>query len=157
MNLTSYKTKRSVYSLSLLLLPGLLFMNGCAKPVPVEFSQVCQKDNDKKYISVEGYVRTGVSVLCSSTSGKRTCGLELSDKPDGESKISVYIEEGDGKSQMEPLPKSYGKDSLKLHTSDGGIAGPQDRVRLTGTSNTSTDAAGSYTVCFIDISKIEKL
>jgi hypothetical protein len=148
------KRIRAVTLFSTLCLSGI---SGCTKPVPVEFGQVCQSENDKKYISVEGYLRTGVSVLCSTRNGTRTCGLELTDKPDGENKISVYIEEGTGKSQMEPLPKNYGKDSLKLHTSDGRVAGPQDRVRVIGKSSTATDATNaSYTVCYIDVDKIEK-
>jgi hypothetical protein len=136
---------------------GIFGFTGCTKPTPTEFGQVCQKENDKKYISVEGYLRTGASVLCSTRNGTRTCGLELSDKLDGESKISVYVEEGTGAGQMEPLPKSYGKDSLKVHAADGSTLGPKDRVRLVGKATTATDAVNaSYTICFIDVDKIEK-
>ncbi len=155
MSLKNHKAKSYA---SLLLLLAVLGFNGCAKPVAVEFSQVCQKENDDKYISVEGYLRTGVSVLCSSRNGTRTCGLELTDKPDGQAKISVDVEEGTGKSQMEPLPKSYTKESLKVHTEDGSAVGPQDRVRVIGTAKTATDAINSsLTVCYITVSKIEKL
>ncbi|HEY0544210.1 MAG TPA: hypothetical protein VGC91_02345 [Pyrinomonadaceae bacterium] len=138
------------------LLLCLLALDGCAKPVPVAFNQVCQKENDNKYISVEGYLRTGVTVLCSSRGGTRTCGIELAEKPDGESKINVYVEEGTGKSQMEPLPKSYSDENLKLRTTDGQTVGAQDRVRIIGTAKTATDASSSYTVCYIDVNKIEK-
>ena len=149
--------KRIITTLSLLLL-AVLGINGCTKPVAIEFGKVCQKENDNKYISVEGYLRTGVSVLCSSRGGTRTCGLELSDKPDGQAKISVDVEEGTGKSQMEPLPKSYSKENLKVHTHDGSTVGPQDRVRITGTAKTATDAVNSsITVCYLSADKIEKL
>ncbi len=135
----------------------LMSLTGCTKPVPVAFNQVCQKENDNRYISVEGYVRTGVTVFCSSRNGTRACGLELADKPDGNSAISVYVEEGTGNSQMQPLPKSYSPDDLKLRAKDGQPIGTQDRVRIIGTAKTTTDAVNSsYTICFIDVTKIEK-
>lgn len=149
--------KRKACALSLLLAAAFV-TGGCAKPVATEFSKVCQKENDSKYISVEGYLRTGASVLCSSRNGTRTCGLELSDKPDGASKISADVEEGTGKSQMEPLPRSYSKENLKVRTEDSSIIGPQDRVRIIGTAKTSTDAVNSsITVCYITVDRIEKL
>jgi hypothetical protein len=157
MSIKRYHLKRISLTFTLLLLI-VLGINGCTKPVAVEFGKVCQKENDDKYISVEGYLRTGASVLCSSRSGTRTCGLELSDKPDGQAKISVDVEEGTGKSQMEPLPKSYSKENLKVHTQDGSAVGPQDRVRITGTAKTATDAVNSsITVCYLTADKIEKL
>lgn len=144
----------------LFLLAVLLFLTGltgCTKPVPVAFNNVCRKENDNRYISVEGYLRTGVTVLCSSRGGTRACGLELADKPDGSSAISVYVEEGTGKSQMQPLPKSYSNDDLKLRSKDGQTIGTQDRVRIIGTAKTTTDAVNSsYTICYIDVTKIEK-
>ena len=135
----------------------LTSLMGCTKPVPVAFNQVCQKENDNRYISVEGYLRTGVTVLCSSRNGTRACGLELADKPDGNSSVSVYVEEGAGNSQMQPLPKSYSPDDLKLRAKDGQTIGAQDRVRIVGTAKTTTDAVNSsYTICYIDVTKIEK-
>ncbi|MBV9210324.1 MAG: hypothetical protein JOZ52_06825 [Acidobacteria bacterium] len=147
-------SKRLKYPLTFIL---LLCLSGCAKPVPIAFNQVCQKENDNRYISVEGYLRTGVTVHCSSRNGTSACGIELVEKPDGESKISVYVEEGTGNSQMEPLPKSYSDENLKLRTKDGQSVGAKDRVRIIGTAKTATDAINSsYTVCYIDVSKIEK-
>lgn len=153
----SSQSSKRLKSLSLfILLLSLLAFNGCAKPVPVAFSQVCQKESDNKYISVEGYLRTGVTVLCSSRGGTRTCGIELAEKPEGDSKISVYVVEGTGKSQMSPLPTSYSDENLKLRTADGQTVGSKDRVRIIGTAKTTTDANSSYTVCYIDVNKIEK-
>lgn len=130
---------------------------GCAKPVPLAFNGVCQIENNNKYISVEGYLRTGASVLCSSREGTSTCGLELLEKLEGENKISVYLEEGTGNSQMEPLPKSYSRDDLKIHTRDGQTLGPQDRVRIVGNARIGGDTNNpSYTICYIDVNKIEK-
>ncbi len=145
----------SFFSL-LILLCGVGFA-GCAKPTPLEFGSVCQKDNDQKYVSVEGYLGAGVTVLCSTHGSVRACGLELYDKPGSTSKISAYIEEGTGDNEMEPPTRNYTKDSLKIRTDGGQLVTPQDKVRITGTAKTATDANGSYSVCFIDVKKIEKL
>jgi hypothetical protein len=150
-------SKRPIFTASLFLACAFA-LSGCAKPVAVAFDQVCTKENNDKYISVEGYLKTGVTVLCSSHGGTRTCGLELLDKPDGQSKISVDIEEGTGKSQMEALPKNYGSDDLKIRAQDGSMVSTRDRVRIIGTASTDTGAGNSsLTVCFVKVAKIEKL
>jgi hypothetical protein len=133
-------------------------LTGCAKPLAVAFDQVCTTENNEKYISVEGYLKTGVTVLCSSHGGTRTCGLELFDKPDGQSKISVDIQEGTGKSQMEALPKNYSSDDLKIRAQDGSAITARDRVRIIGTAATDTGAgSSSLNVCYINVAKVEKL
>lgn len=129
----------------------------CSKPTPVEFKNICQKENDYAYVSVEGYLRTGSNVLCSSRDGTRACGLELLERLDGGNKISVYVEEGTGKSQMDPLPKSYGKENLKIRTGNGQVLGPEERVRIIGTARIGTDVANSsYSICYVDVVKIER-
>jgi hypothetical protein len=132
-------------------------LTGCTKPVPVTFNNVCQNANDNIYVSVEGYLTTGTSVFCSSSDGTRTCGLELVDSPAGTNKISVYLEEGTGKSQMEALPKSYSKENLKVRDSDGQVVGPQDRVRVIGIAASASDVVNSsYSVCYINVEVIER-
>ena len=155
MKLKAHMTKTICARLALTLC--FFGFNSCTRPRPVELKSLCQNENDNIYVSVEGYLRTGASVLCSSPDGSRACGLELSDKPDGTTGISVYVEEGTGKSQMEPLPKSYSRESLKIHTADGNVLGTQDRVRVFGIAKSGTDvASSSLTLCYINVDKIEK-
>lgn len=133
---------------------GLL---SCTKPIPVAFNNACQKENNNVYISVEGYLSTGTSVLCSSRDGTRTCGLELADSPNGTNKISIYLEEGTGKNQMEPLPKSYSKENLKIRDRDGQVHSAQDRVRVIGIAKSGNDVVNSsYAVCYINVQEIER-
>jgi hypothetical protein len=155
MNMNSYRGIKS--GISLLVLSCAVGFAGCAKPTPVEFGSLCQKDNDQKYISVEGYLGAGITVLCSTHGSVRACGLELYDKPGSTSKISAYIEEGTGDNEMEPPARNYTKDSLKIRTNDGQLVTPQDKVRITGTAKTATDANGSHSVCFVNVNKIQKL
>jgi hypothetical protein len=159
MNLNSLRTTLKYVCCWPILPLALSFsMTGCTKPIPVDFGQVCTAENDNKYISVEGYLRTGASVLCSSHDGTRACGLELTDKPDGGSTINAYVEEGTGNSQMEPLPKGYSDDNLKIRTQDGSLVAPRERVRIMGIAKTATGIINSATntVCFIDVDSIEK-
>lgn len=130
---------------------------GCSKPVPVAFENLCQKSNDSLYISVEGYLSAGTSVLCSSQDGKRTCGLELTNSPGGTNKISVYVDEGTGKSQMEPVTKSYNKDNLIVRDNKGKIISAKDRIRVIGIAKSENDSINdSYAVCFIYVEAIER-
>lgn len=155
------KRKRQIanntnYALFVLMLCSFELIS-CTKPVPVAFDNACQKEYDNIYVSIEGFLSTGTSVLCSSRDGTRTCGLNLVDSPDGTNKISVYLEEGTGKSQMEPLPKNYGKENLKIRDSDGQVLGARDRVRVTGIAKNTNDVVGSsYVVCYINVQEIER-
>jgi len=152
----NYMSARAMLALIILPLWSLGFV-GCAKPVPVTFDNLCKKENNNLSISIEGYLTTGTSVLCSSRDGKRTCGLELLDTPDGTNKVNAYVEEGTGKSQMEPLPKSYSKDDLRLHDNEGKVFGPQDRVRVIGIAKSDGDGANaSYVICYVNVVKIER-
>lgn len=149
-------TNKTNYALFVLMLCSFGLVS-CTKPVPVAFNKACQKENDNIYVSLEGYLNTGTSVLCSSRDGTRTCGLELMDSPDGTNKISVYLEEGTGKSQMEPLPKSYSKGNLKVRDHDGQVLGAKDRVRVIGIAKSTNDVVNSsYSVCYINVQKIER-
>jgi hypothetical protein len=81
----------------------------------------------------------------------------LTDKPDSESKLNVYVEVGTGKSQMDQLPKNYGKDDLRVRDKDGRMFGAQDRVRILGVAkNGDAVVNNSYTVCYMNVQKIER-
>lgn len=151
---TTTKNRNAAFLVLLLCLFGIV---SCAKPVPVAFSNACQKENDNIYVSVEGYLSTGTSLFCSSQDGTRTCGLELLDSPDGTNKISVYVEEGIGNSQMEALPKNYSKENLKVRDINGQVVGAKDRIRVVGIARNGNDGAdSSFSVCYINVEEIER-
>lgn len=141
----------------LVLIHCVVILVGCSKPTPVELNKVCQKENDDAYVAVEGYLRIGASVLCSSREGTRSCGLELLERADGGGKISVFVEEGTGNNQMEPLPNGYITENLKIRARDGQILGPQDRVRIIGIAKNGGEIVdSSYSICYVNVEKIEK-
>jgi hypothetical protein len=58
---------------------------------------------------------------------------------------------------MEPLPKLYSKESLKVRTDNGHVLGTKDRVRVIGIAkNGSGVDNSSTTICFINVEKIEQ-
>ena len=118
---------------------------------PVAFAEVCAAGTDKKTVVTEGYLRPGVTIMCSNTGGGPvTCGLSLFDPQGGESKMSAYVEEGTGANEVEKPASGYKKGDLKLRADDGSLVGPQDRLRVTGRVTNGNN------VCFLNVSKIEK-
>ncbi|MDC0744715.1 hypothetical protein [Polyangium mundeleinium] len=138
---------------------------GCEKPkpgTPVTFENVCSAEFDPtmekglnvtKRVAIEGYVgplRSSVKV-CSDT-----CDFNLFAEPDGKGKrVNADVPVGDGKNQMERLPKSFSDKDLKLHTSDGKVVGVGAKVRITGGRS---PAGGKRETCSLwQVSLIEAL
>jgi hypothetical protein len=156
MNRQAYSTRKKFFTRILLLL-CTSYLTSCGKPVFVDISNACKNGNNNQYIAVEGYLRTGTTVLCSSREGTRSCGLELTDKPDGDSKLDVYVEVGTGKSQMDQLPKNYGKNDLRIRDKDGRALSAQDRVRVLGVAKHGDAVVNnSYAICYVNVQKIER-
>ena len=144
--------KRSACAATLLTLAALALAACSAEPAePVAFAEVCAAGTDKKTVVTEGYLRPGVSIMCSNTGGGPvTCGLSLFDPQGGERKISAYVEQGTGASEVEKPASGYKQGDLKLRADDGSLVGPQDRLRVTGRVTNGNN------VCFLNVSKIEK-
>ncbi|HEX7175480.1 MAG TPA: hypothetical protein VF240_09500 [Pyrinomonadaceae bacterium] len=135
-----------------LLTGAALALAACSKPAePVAFAEVCAAGTDKKTVVTEGYLRPGASIMCSNTGGGPvTCGLGLFDPQGGEKKISAYVEQGTGASEVEKPASGYKQGDLKLRADDSSLVGPNDRLRVTGRVTNGDN------VCFLNISKIEK-
>jgi hypothetical protein len=116
---------------------------GCEPPkpgTPVTFDTICGAEFDPtmekglnvtKRVTIEGYVgplRSMVKV-CSDT-----CDFNLFAEPGGKGKrvVNADVPVGDGKNQMEKLPKNFTDKDLKLHTQDGKVVGVGSKVRITG-------------------------
>lgn len=93
-----------------------------------DFATVCDKANDGKRVATVGFLRfpekfTGTSsvVLRLYASG------DYSGAP-----IGVQARIGDQASQVELAPKEFTDKDLKVHTSDGQVAGYGSRVKVSG-------------------------
>ncbi|MDI1446306.1 hypothetical protein [Polyangium sp. 6x1] len=115
---------------------------GCEPPkpgIPVTFENVCSAEFDPvmekglnvtKKVAIEGYVGAPRSMfkVCSDT-----CDFNLFSEPGNKGRlVNADVPVGDGKNQIERLPKNFTDKDLKLHTSDGKVVGVGAKVRITG-------------------------
>lgn len=125
------------------LTPGIIFGVGllvfCAAcgssssepPTPGEtkdFASVCDKANEGKRVAVVGFLRfpdkfTGTSSVVLRLYG----GSDYAGEP-----IGVQTKIGNQGNQAELAPKEFTDKDLKVHTSDGQVAGYGTRVKVSG-------------------------
>ncbi len=115
-----------------LLLTIALLATGCSSApppaTPMTYDTADVQANHDRQISLEGYARLpGMGVVSD------IIGLDLYEKPDGKGKkMGLSVPVGSGKNQCEKPPKQYKAEDLKLHTADGTVVGPNDRIRVSG-------------------------
>lgn len=139
--------------LALLILALTAF--GCGRPttgVPVEFANACSPENEKKYVETSGFLDSGGGVYCSNRSGRMECSFNLKESPDGEKKISAYIERGSSANTVEELKSGFKREDIKIHDNGGSVINLAEKVKLTGEMNVTPDGK----VCYINVTKIEK-
>ena len=95
---------------------------------PRDFASVCDKANEGKRVAVVGYPRfpekfTGTQSVVLRLYG----GADYSGAP-----VGVQTPIGKQANQAELAPKQYTDKDLKVHTSDGQVAGYGTRVRVSG-------------------------
>ena len=122
--------------------------------VPIEFSNACSADNEKKTIQVPGVIaERGSSVYCSNRGGRLECGFELLEAPGSEKKFSVDIEQGSGANTVDELGKGYKKEDIKIRDNAGNqIELGKDKVKVTGKMSVEP----KMNVCFMQVYKIER-
>jgi hypothetical protein len=129
------------------------FTLGCNKTgTPVEFSQACNIENEKKYLEVSGFLDDKGSVYCSNRSGRMECSFKLKENPTGEKTIGAEIEVGTAANTVEELKKNFKREDIKIRDNNGNIISLTDKVKLTGQMSITPDGK----VCFMTVTKIEK-
>lgn len=93
-----------------------------------DFASVCDKANEGKRVAVVGFPRfpekfTGTSSVVLRLYG----GADYTGAP-----IGVQTKIGNQANQAELAPKEYTDKDLKVHTSDGQVAGYGTRVKVSG-------------------------
>ncbi|MBD0326289.1 MAG: hypothetical protein ICV68_07655, partial [Pyrinomonadaceae bacterium] len=107
-----------------------------ANAVHVKYSDVCQKDNKDKVVSVDGYFGTNdLMVSCSGEGERKRCTLNFMPKPGSTESHSASVSVGSGPNQMDALPDKYKAEDLRLRTKDGKTIGPRDWVRVIAKMN----------------------
>ena len=93
-----------------------------------DFASVCDKANEGKRVAVVGFLRfpekfTGTSSVVLRLYG----GADYTGAP-----VGVQTRMGNQANQVELAPKEYTDKDLKVHTSDGPVAGYGTRVKVSG-------------------------
>ena len=121
-----------------------------ANAVHVKYSELCQKENNDKVVSVDGYLAmNSLMVSCTGEGASQRCTLNLGLKPGSMDGHSASVAVGGGPNQMDALPDKYQAEDLHLHTADGKLLGPRDRVRLIAKMSVSDN------LCWIEVLEIQ--
>ena len=134
---------------------GALLFAACSEPepgTPVEFSKACVPENEKKIISVSGYLRPGASVFCSKHGGRMECGFTFVETADAKKGFSADIEQGSGANTVDKLKSGYRREDVKIRDSAGNVINLAEKVRLSGKMNVTPDLK----VCFLQVTRIER-
>ena len=95
---------------------------------PRDFASLCDKANEGKRVAVAGYLR-----FPEKFTGARSVMLRLYEGGDyAGSPVGVQAPIGNQANHAELAPKQYTDKDLKVHTSDGQVAGYGTRVRVSG-------------------------
>ena len=113
----------------------ILCLTACSDeaPIPVTFSDVCQKRGDR--VVIEGYLRLP---LMGTTCKSNRCMLNLISDLQGRvesiaAQVSNTAKPGSGVNAMEPLPPKFRVQDLRIHANDGSVIDPNTKLRLIGT------------------------
>jgi len=119
---------------------------------PTTFDHVCDKANEGKRLSLEGYLgfpeefkeRDSDVVLRLRNDPKAT-----------ENIVGVVTNFGAEKNQVDKPGKSFSDADLKVHTTDGKVVGYTDKVKVSGTLGFPTALATVEFKCRLDNPLIE--
>jgi hypothetical protein len=120
---------RTLIALSL----AAFVFTACSQEAPTvgeakDFASVCDRANDGKRVSVQGYL-----ILPESFTGDDSVVLRLHETDAfGGTPVGVQINFGTGANQVEMVPTEYSDDDLKVHLSDGRVVGFGEKVKVSG-------------------------
>jgi hypothetical protein len=161
-----------------LFVAGFVFLSfGCNKtPISVEFSKVCELQNDGNYLETTGYLDNIGDLNCSGKQGgNMTCGLMFKKDQNFDIDINKFnryelnpsevfrtnVLLGDSANSLKKKEyTNFKKGDMEFIGNDNSIITIKDKVKITGKARvwndpTIKDAAKSLS-CSIDVEKIEK-
>lgn len=129
----------------------------CGPGTPVEYSNACNPENNKKYIEVSGILDTKGSVFCSNTSGPLECGFKLLQNAGDDKGISSDITVGTWSNNVEKPESGFKREDVKIRDNNGEFVKLGEKVKLTGEITAVEDkTASDGKVCYLKVSKIER-
>ena len=143
--------------LSILLFTFVLMTIHCGSGEPVEYSNACNPENNKKYIQVSGILDEKGGIYCSNTSGPLECGFKLYNNPGDEKYITSDITVGSFSNNVEKLSSSYKREDIKIWDNKGELVKLGEKVKLTGEITAVAEkTAKDGVVCYLKVGKIEQ-
>jgi hypothetical protein len=134
-----------------------LFVAGCnTTGTPVEYSKMCDKANDDKYVETVGFFKNTGSAMCSKSGNEpMRCPIDFVESPTSDkTPIRAYIDKGSGASSIDAE-----KDQpLKIKDDKGEFIENTQKVKIVA-DVTVFDALppdSKSAPCFITVKKIEK-
>jgi hypothetical protein len=140
----------------------MLALAGCGDSTPtVEFAKACAKELDGKTIATTGYLHAPFATLCRSTTRRggttTTCSFDLRDKPDGEVRLSLNIEVGNGGNRVDEAKLKAKQGAGAIAASDAKFLADKAQVRVIGALHAVPNSLKpEETICWLDVEKIER-
>ena len=127
----------------------ILLLAGCNQGpptpgTPTTSERVCDKSNDGKRLSLEGYVSFPQSFKSTEP------GIMMRLRPTLDSRsnvVGISVTLGNAANQVEMPPKLFSPQDIKLHTADGNVAGFKDKVKVSGSMYTLSSLANVEFQC----------
>lgn len=143
--------------LSIALFAFALLTIHCGPGTPVEYSNACNPENNRKYIEVSGILDTKGGVFCSNTSGPLECGFKLLQNAGDDKGISSDITVGTWSNNVEKPESGFKREDVKIRDNNGEFVKLGEKVKLTGEITAVEDkTASDGKVCYLKVSKIER-
>jgi len=140
----------------ILLVLGLFFVGCNYTGTPVEYANMCNKENDDKYVEVVGFFKNSGSAMCSKSGNEpMRCPIDfIGEIGSTKTPIRVYIDKGSGASSIDAE-----KDQpLKIKDEKGEFVENSNKVKIVASVNVfdtpPTDA--NVAPCYATVKKIEK-
>ena len=118
-------------------------------PIPVTFSDVCQKTGER--VVIEGYLR--LPVMGTNCKSNR-CMLNLISELQGRvqsitAQVRNTAKPGSGVNAIKPLPEKFRDQDLHIHAHDGRVVDPNTKLRIVGVVQKAGDS------CELSVDAIE--
>jgi hypothetical protein len=155
----------------------IMLISGCnSTPVSVEFSKVCELQNDGKYLETTGYLDNIGDLYCSGKQGgNMTCGMEfkkdenffidinksISSELNPTEVFRVNVLLGDSANSLKKKEYAhFKKEDMEFIGNDNSIITIKNKVKITGKARVNNDptlkAPANPLSCSINVDKIEK-
>jgi hypothetical protein len=144
-----------------LLVVGLALAACSDSAATVEFAEVCKPEYDGKLVRTTGYLHAPFAALCRlSQRGEdaiKTCSYDLRDSPNGEKRLSLNIEAGQGRNRVDLARFEAKQGPATVVAQDRAALAEKTRVEVTGLLRVVPNSLRSgETLCWLEVERIER-